>query len=413
MAPSGALTNTPAVSFIGIVDFTEKANWVFLSESVSELLGYEPRELVGTSSLDLVHPDEFPPVKQMHYVTIAQDKAAALAYLRMKHKDPLHGYILCAITRTVAQNVLVGSVSYASEGAQTMRNVSTASAVEVVTPYAKHLAFRHWADEDPFSLVEKDEGQVEDVVERPDSPSAPPRQTLTPPPPRRSRKELSPTRLSDPPESLSATRRRRNRLSLPGTLPPASYDETGVIGFPPLPAQSVRTALFLDRFSQDCPITYVSNDNFVQTVNVMGRPFFDFVAKKDEELVKSWIEAVKAWGVNERGQPSDGGFGYGKFHLFLPGRDSKDRPDIPGTRSRRNSRGGGSGSRSAPLSRRGSAGSRPPSSHQVSAPANLQAQASTSRQPDRARSALNDEKWVDAIFSAHSDGLVVIIRHAH
>ena len=52
------------------------------------------------------------------------------------------GYILCAITRTVAQNVLVGSVSYASEGARAMRNVSTASAVEVVTPYAKHLAFR-------------------------------------------------------------------------------------------------------------------------------------------------------------------------------------------------------------------------------------------------------------------------------
>lgn len=55
----------------------------------------------------------------------------------------------------------------------------------------------------------------------------------------------------------------------------------------------------------------------------MGRPFFDFVARKDEELVRSWIEAVKAWGVNERGQPSDGGFGYGKFHLFLPGRDSR------------------------------------------------------------------------------------------
>ncbi|KZV73193.1 hypothetical protein PENSPDRAFT_649105 [Peniophora sp. CONT] len=410
MAPPATKANTPAVSFIGIVDFTEKANWVFLSESVSELLGYEPRELVNTPSLDLVHPDEFPPVKQMHYDTISQDKAAALAYLRMKHKDPLKGYILCAITRTVAQNVLVGSVSYASEGAQAMRNVSTASAVEVVTPDAKHLAFRHWANADPFSLVEQDEGPLEKEDLRADSHSPPPPRTPTPPPPRRSRKELSPARIGDRSHSPPIPRRTKNRLSLPNSLPPASYDETGVIGFPPLPAQSVRTALFLDRFSQDCPITYVSNDNFVQTVNVMGRPFFDFVAKKDEELVKSWIEAVKAWGVNERGQPSDGGFGYGKFHLFLPGRDSRDRPDAPAPRSRRNSRGAASGSRSAPLSRQGSTGSRPSSSHQASAPVGL---TSTSRHRDRPFSFANDERWVDAIFSAHSDGLVVIIRHAH
>ena len=54
----------------------------------------------------------------------------------------------------------------------------------------------------------------------------------------------------------------------------------------------------------------------------MGRPFFDFVAKRDETLVRSWIDAVKGWGVNERGQPSDGGFGFGKFQLFPRGRDS-------------------------------------------------------------------------------------------
>lgn len=29
--------------------------------------------------------------------TIAQDKAAVLAYLRLRHKDPLRGYILCCV----------------------------------------------------------------------------------------------------------------------------------------------------------------------------------------------------------------------------------------------------------------------------------------------------------------------------
>lgn len=96
----------------------------------------------------------------------------------------------------------------------------------------------------------------------------------------------------------------------------------GVITFDPLPRQSIRTALILDRFSMSCPIIYCSNDSFLSTTQIMGRPFFDFVAKRDEALVRSWIDAVKGWGVNERGQPSDGGFGFGKFQLFPRGRDS-------------------------------------------------------------------------------------------
>jgi hypothetical protein len=96
----------------------------------------------------------------------------------------------------------------------------------------------------------------------------------------------------------------------------------GVITFDPLPRQSIRTALILDRFSMSCPIIYCSNDSFLSTTQIMGRPFFDFVAKRDETLVRSWIDAVKGWGVNERGQPSDGGFGFGKLQLFPRGRDS-------------------------------------------------------------------------------------------
>ena len=34
------------------------------------------------------------------------------------------------------------------------------------------------------------------------------------------------------------------------------------------------------------------------------------------------MSCVKGWGVNERGQPSDGGFGFGRFTLLTEGRDS-------------------------------------------------------------------------------------------
>ena len=96
-----------------------------------------------------------------------------------------------------------------------------------------------------------------------------------------------------------------------------------VITFDPLPEQSIRTALILDRFSVNCTVLYCSNDSLLATTTCMGRSFFDFVARRDEDLVRSWIDVIKSWGVNERGQPSDGGFGFGKFNLVVKGRDSR------------------------------------------------------------------------------------------
>ena len=72
----------------------------------------------------------------------------------------------------------------------------------------------------------------------------------------------------------------------------------------------------------NCTIMYCSNDLLVSTTSAIGRSFFDFVVKREEEIVRSWITCVKGWGVNESGQPSDGGFGFGRFVLLTEGRDS-------------------------------------------------------------------------------------------
>lgn len=80
-------------------------HWRFIRACLSGLYscadpqGFEPHELIGTPSLDLVHPDEFPQTRAIHYSTITQDQAAVLVYLRLRHKDPCKGYILCAIVR--------------------------------------------------------------------------------------------------------------------------------------------------------------------------------------------------------------------------------------------------------------------------------------------------------------------------
>lgn len=106
----------------------------------------------------------------------------------------------------------------------------------------------------------------------------------------------------------------------PGARTPQFED---AITFERLPNQSIRTLLILDRFSVQCPIIYCSNDLMVSTTDVLGRSFYDLVKERDEDHVQQWINVVKAWGVNERGQPSDGGFGFGKFDLCTRPRDSR------------------------------------------------------------------------------------------
>lgn len=343
-------SETPRVSFITIIDFSEDARWLFLTESVSDLLGFEPRELIGRSALELAHPDEFSQVKQMHYDTIREDKAAALAYLRLKHKDPFKGYILCAVSRTVVHSVIVGSVSFAVPGGKALQNTSTAREVEVVTPSAKIFELKGWGDSSP-------------MMSNPD---------LT-----------SPAGCSSSDMDMSEASSSRSRGKKPM-----------IISFNPLSSRSPRSALILDRFSIHCTVLYCSNDLLLSTTKVLGRSFFDFVTSRTEQSVRSCIDVIKSWGVNDRGQPSDGGFGFGKFVLLLAGRDSRgeNEQDVPLSRRQlgdaRINRRMPSSPRCASHSSSGTSfRSRPPSS-------------STSDQ----------EISVDAIFSGHSDGILLVLR---
>ncbi|KAJ6583979.1 hypothetical protein DFH09DRAFT_1433982 [Mycena vulgaris] len=294
----------PCVSFIAITDFS--ARWEYLTESVSDLLGWEPSDLRQRLFFELVHPDEVSQVQQLHHETILADKAAALAYMRLKHKDAHKGYLLCAVSRFDRRSSKTSfSVSFASPGGKALHNSSTAQEITVITPAASNFEFRRWHD----------------------------------PPPIPSSSRSSPAPCSAP------------------------------ISLADLPAtQSSRTALILDRFSLNCTVTHYSNAQLIAPAAATKRAFFDFVAHQDEAVVRSWLEAIKTCGVNDRGHPSGGGFGYGRFLLCIEGRDSVTAPE-PGESERRG--------RTRVVT--------PDDSPQIS---------------------------VDAIFSAHSDGLVCILRSA-
>ncbi|KAH0826208.1 hypothetical protein J3R83DRAFT_5651 [Lanmaoa asiatica] len=336
---------------VAIVDFSEDVRWLFVTESISELLGYEPRDVIGRPAVELVHPEEFPAVRKLHYETIRQDKAAVIAYLRLKHKDPFKGYLLCSVSRTVVHNVLVGSISLAVPGPKAFQNASTAQEVVVVTPTATDFEFRRWGDPSPMPpsplpLIPGLTDILEDHVPDGDQPKPKP--------------------------------------------PP-------ILSYKPLPSQSSRSALILDRFSIHCPVQYCSNDHLLSTTTVMGRSFFDFVAPRSDKIVRSWIDVIKAWGVNERGQPSDGGFGYGKFLLLPKGRDSRtDRmPEAPPPSRRRDLTSRSQGRSAASTTNASSTRPRLHTSPTLSS--------NTTTPSDQ-------EILVDAIFSGHSDGILVILR---
>ncbi|KAJ6504687.1 hypothetical protein C8R47DRAFT_1103228 [Mycena vitilis] len=306
-----AMNSTPpSVSFIVILDFS--ACWKYLTESVADLLGWEPSDLRERSFFELVHPEELVRVQKLHYETILSDKAAAVAYMRLKHRDAHKGYLLCAVVMGrytsrlftgPTHSTIHSSVSFASPGGETLHTSSTAQEITVITPAAANFEFRRWHD----------------------------------PPPR----VPSPARTSPEPRVC--------------TMVPKDLPAT----------QSSRTALILDRFSVNCTVTYYSNHQLIVPGAATTRRFFDFIAPEDEAVVRSWLAAIKTCGVNERGHPSSGGFGYGRFLLCVEGRDStasEPPPPAPGWRR-----------------------PRPPTENTVS---------------------------VDAIFSAHSDGLVCILRRA-
>ncbi|KAI5984711.1 hypothetical protein EDD15DRAFT_2479429 [Pisolithus albus] len=281
---------------------------MFLCEVVTSSC-WDVRETIGRPGSDLVHPDEFSVVRQLHYGTIRQDKAAVLAYLRLKHKDPLKGYLLRAIVSETSQRSILIA----------LQNASTAQ--------------ERWGDPSP----------------------------------------MPPSPIPNIPLLLEGTGE---------TEDPNAECKDGILSFKPLPKQSARVGLILDRFS----------------MHMMGRSFYDFVSPKN---------ARRAWGINERGQPSNGGFGFGIFTLLHKGRDSRcaffQSLIVPASLYSRVTYD------SSPFTCRGEQKKSTPShgSRRKELFASLKGHSSSKTYSSSTR---DDELPVDAILSAHSDGILLILR---
>lgn len=124
-------------------DVTERARCVYATDSVTELLGWSPQELMGMSLFTLVHAEEEQAARNLHFEILERDLSATLTYMRLQRKDG--GYALCALSRSVAKNFVVGTLSLATDDPGNTRAALATGGVYVLTPTAGHLAFLRWA----------------------------------------------------------------------------------------------------------------------------------------------------------------------------------------------------------------------------------------------------------------------------
>lgn len=88
---------------------TPQAKITFVSESITEILGWLPEEVVGHSCFDYFHPDEVPLAQYIHNRNVQLDKAAALHYARIRTRNG--DWVSCECVFTVVYNVLVSCTS--------------------------------------------------------------------------------------------------------------------------------------------------------------------------------------------------------------------------------------------------------------------------------------------------------------
>lgn len=101
------------------VDLSEDARILYSSDSIFDILGFTPHEVVNRSVWDWFHPDEVPLAKKKHKRGIRLDKAAVLAYARIMNKNG--DYVGCECCFSVVYDVMVCCTSIYRQGASSQR----------------------------------------------------------------------------------------------------------------------------------------------------------------------------------------------------------------------------------------------------------------------------------------------------
>ncbi|KAF4555674.1 Hypothetical protein D9617_2g056370 [Elsinoe fawcettii] len=108
------ISNNLNLTFISIHDLSSDARILYSSESIVDVLGYTPDEIVNRSVWDFFPQEEVPYAKHFHKHGIEMDKAAMLAYCRVRDRDG--NWVGCECCFTIVYDVMVVCTSVYRSG---------------------------------------------------------------------------------------------------------------------------------------------------------------------------------------------------------------------------------------------------------------------------------------------------------
>ncbi|RPB13872.1 hypothetical protein P167DRAFT_552735 [Morchella conica CCBAS932] len=118
------------ITFITMHDLSADARLLFASDSITEVLGYNPRDIVGRSCFEYFHPDEMPFARSVHGRGVNLDKAAVLSYCKLK--SITGDYVTCECVFTVVYSVIVASTSLYTRSNKSLDRALTAPLIRRV-----------------------------------------------------------------------------------------------------------------------------------------------------------------------------------------------------------------------------------------------------------------------------------------
>ncbi|KAI9496894.1 hypothetical protein BDB00DRAFT_807710 [Zychaea mexicana] len=74
-------------NYISIYDNKATANFIYLSESVSEVLGWTPEEMIGKGAYEFFHPADVNALTKIHSANVMNEKMSSMTAYRTRHKD--------------------------------------------------------------------------------------------------------------------------------------------------------------------------------------------------------------------------------------------------------------------------------------------------------------------------------------